>query len=53
MDVAIQQIPMAGSIMDQIETLEVAKMNSAVRFTRRMYSILTITVRPALFYFYN
>jgi hypothetical protein len=47
-DAAMQQIPMAGSIMDQIDTLEVAKRKSMVRFIRLMYSILMITVYRAL-----
>jgi hypothetical protein len=47
-EAAMQQIPIAGSIMDQIETLEVAKRKSMVMFTKRMYSILMITVHPAL-----
>jgi hypothetical protein len=45
----MQQIPMAGSIIDQIETLETAKRKSMVKLTRRTYSILMITVKPALF----
>ena len=49
----MQQIPMAGSTMDQIETLEVAKRKSIVRFTLRMYAMRIMTVRPALFPFPN
>jgi hypothetical protein len=45
----MQQIPMAGSTMDQIETLEVTKRKSTVRFTLRMYAMRIITVSPALF----
>jgi hypothetical protein len=45
----MQQIPMAGSTMDQIETLEVAKRKSIVRFTLWMYAMRISTVRPALF----
>lgn len=48
MDAAIQQIPMAGSTMDQIETEEVAKRKSTVRFTFVIYAMRTITVSPAL-----
>lgn len=44
----MQQIPMAGSTMDQIETLEVAKRKSIVRFTSRMYAMRIMTVSPAL-----
>jgi len=44
----MQQIPIAGSIIDHIDTLETANRNSTVRLTRRTYSILTITVKPAL-----
>lgn len=47
----MQQIPIAGSIMDHITTFETAKMNSTDRLTRRTYSILTITVKPDLFPF--
>lgn len=39
---------MEGSIIDQIDTFEVAKRNSIVRLTRRMYSMRTMTVQPAL-----
>jgi len=45
----MQQISMAGSTMDQIETLEVAKRKSIVRFTLRMYAMRIMTVSPALF----
>jgi hypothetical protein len=45
----MQHIPMAGSTMDQIETLEVAKRKSIVRFTLRMYAMRIMTVSPALF----
>lgn len=47
-EAAMQQIPIAGSIMDQIETLETAKRKSGEIFTRRTYSIRMITVKPAL-----
>jgi hypothetical protein len=45
----MQQIPMAGSTIDQIETLEVAKRKSIVRFTLRMYAMRIMIVSPALF----
>jgi hypothetical protein len=48
-EAAMQQIPMASSTMDQMDTFETAKRKSTVRFTMRMYSILVITVKPALY----
>jgi len=44
----MQQIPIAGSIIDQMDTFETAKRKSMVKLTRRTYSILMITVKPAL-----